>query len=279
MDLLYKDRSEQDKLFIKEVCERIISTRNTPKMSSQEYCAVFFEGRNRKVNCLEDLASIYSFKVFSKYNYPVFCFVNNPKDFLGKDEKWLIDNRIFLIKIPEINSLEEYTKYCIFKLYFLLPKEIENVITLQPDGMLLKSGFENFIEDSKADWLSSHWRHFASVGISTGDSWVTPFHPVCIGNGGFSFRKASLMRKISRAYSFLNCKENGRNDDRPPMEDLFYSYFGFNTSIMNTPSLKDCDIFSCDPLTPKIFDSPNKPFGFHFFRNSSEAEWPECSHT
>ena len=185
-NLLYSDRLETEKSFIKEVCDDILSRPIVDKEKSDLFAGIFVEGRNREIKTLEDLAAIHSFKAFSAFNYPIFCFIHNINNFLlGEPKIWLDRYRIRVIEIPEINSLEEYSKFCIEKLYYLLPPEIENIITLQPDGMLLRSGWEEYVLDSQCDWLSPHWKHWAGIDVLWDDGEFGPvnFNLTCIGNG------------------------------------------------------------------------------------------------
>lgn len=293
MELLYKNRDIETQDFIKEVCGYILSQPLEYQENSDDFCAVFVEGRNREINTLEDLTSIYSFKKFSKYNYPVYCFVNNINNFYNDNpkksfeykvdlNKLLNQCRINVIKIPSLNSLEEYSKFCIEKLYFMLPSWAERVITLQPDAMLLKPGWEDFILENDFDWISPHWKHYARIqlGGRLDDSkrWDDfNSNSVCIGGGGFSFRKASKMRLISNSFNGLKLREYGRNDDRPPMEDLFFTFFGFNWKELKLPTLKQCDQFAIDPLTKERWNNKETlPFGFHYFKPVSE--FPPCNH-
>lgn len=290
MNRLYIDRPKEELDFIEEVCNEIISRPLEYRTNSNDFCAVFVEGRNREINTMEDLAAIYSFKRFSRFNYPVYCFVNNDTNFFNDNSsgdinyknglnKLLNQSRINIIKIPEINSLEEYSKFCINELYFNLPKWSENIITLQPDGMLLKSGWEDFIINGQFDWISPHWKHLAQVEIQHNEQWYIPkdWAPTSVGGGGLSFRKASKMREISNGLKGRVMREYGRNDNRPPMEDLFFCYAGFNAGVLKFPKLKDCDTFAIDPLTREVWeDKPNLPFGFHYFKTVSE--FPKCIH-
>jgi hypothetical protein len=155
----------------------------------------------------------------------------------------------------------------------MLPASAERIITLQPDGMLLKSGWEDWITTKKFDWVGAHWQHFAQIEIFLNDSWLlgVDFSKTCVGNGGFSFRVASKMRKVSEEFNFERLREFGREDNRIPMEDLFFTYFGFNSKIISPPTLEECNIWSRDPLTLKIWrDKDNLPFGFHFFKTISK---------
>ncbi len=283
MKMLYEDRSEQDKEFIRKVCGDILYYINPYKEESNEFAGIFVEGRNREINCLEDFAAIHSFKAFSKYNYPIFCFVNNKENFLDNCSIYIKRNRINIIEIPPLNSLEEYTEFCIKKLYFMLPDWVENVITLQPDGMLLKNGWEDYIKNCNVDWLSSHWRHYAQIDWKIDNNWYIFTKKTAIGNGGFSFRKKSIMIELSKAFGskLQDLREYGREDNRFPMEDLFFC------GIMNTvfekyfmPTLKQCCGFSRDPLDIEqykdLLSGKDSFYGFHFFKEKSE--WQKCFH-
>lgn len=275
--LLYNDRPEEEQNFIKEVCNYILDKTIYIQESSNDFAGIFVEGRNREINTLEDWAAIWSFNKFSLKNYPVFCFVNNKNNFLNNDLEYIKHNRINIIEIPPINSLEEYSKFCIEKLYYLLPAEIENVLTIQPDGMLLKSGWEDWITDNNFDLIGAHWRH--TTGLSCKDglgelSWVFKYPPIYGCNLGFSFRKASKMREISETFKRYPLRQWA--DNNCP-EDVFFSYFGFGTKICKLPTLKECDIWCKDPLTLDIWnDKENLPFGHHFIKTKSE--FPKCDH-
>tara|TARA_R110000824_G_scaffold255324_1_gene444302 strand:- start:17009 stop:17884 length:876 start_codon:yes stop_codon:yes gene_type:complete len=285
LPFLHKDRPRKDFSLIRDVCDYILSHRFKNPKRDDSVCGVFIDGRKRHINTLEDFAAILSFKSFSAYNFPVFCFIHDDTNFLGgmsKDQLEML--RIEIIKIPEITSLEEYTKFCIQDLYIRIPEHIEYVLTLQPDGMLIKDGWEEFAIGNQFDWVSPHWQHQAGVGvISPSDDLEKlvvspPYSNVNIGNGGFSFRKREKMVQICKAFNFLRCCELGRDDFRIPMEDLFFTYFGFGSGIITPPTLRQCDEFAVDPMTRELFDSgkDNWPFGFHCFNH--EADFKHIDH-
>jgi len=282
MDFLYKDKERQDFELVQEVCHSVLSQKiEENKPFNNEWGAIYVEGRDRRVGDIESYCALKSFKLFSKYNAPIYCFLHNDKDFFGH-EYGLIDKwNIKIIKIPLLDSLEEYSEFCIRELYFMLPGELRYAITLQADGMLLKPGFEDFVLNNKLDWVSPHWKHQARVEITVNENWIPGdvfgFTPTAIGNGGFSFRNVSKIQDVSRQYNYLKLREFGRGDNRPPMEDLFFTYFGFNDGIMKKPTLKQCDEFAVDPLTRDIWEDKSKwPFGFHYFR--AQPEFPPCNH-
>tara|TARA_R110000796_G_C14542868_1_gene433094 strand:- start:1173 stop:2048 length:876 start_codon:yes stop_codon:yes gene_type:complete len=285
LPLLYKDRSYRDREFIREVCTSILSQPFKSKKHDDTFCGIFIDGRKRHINTLEDHASLLSFKTFSEANYPLFCFVFDDTDFLGGATKEDLERlRITIIKIPEITSLEAYTEFCLHDLYPQIPDHIEWCLTLQPDGALLRNGWETFIKDNDLDWCGPHWRHLANIGIFTPSidlkslEIISPFPSTQIGNGGFSCRRLNKMRQICEILKTIKCIEIGRADFRPPMEDCQICCLGFGSGIMKKPTLKQADLFACDPLTPEIFKSETSPFGFHFFSQSSEPDWPPCNH-
>lgn len=278
MEYLYRHRKEEDLKFISRVCNDILRVPYPDKIKSDDFAGIYLEGRNRSC-CVEDLAAITSFKLHSKANYPVFCFLNNENFFEGSNPDWVSDARINIIKIPEM-SHEEYSNFAIDELFFKIPNNIEKVLTLHADGFLIKSGWEQYVNESGADWLSPHWRHYASCQHDANGGWGSfyGFRPTPVGNGGFSFRKASKIRRVTENFSHLTTREAGRDDSRRPSEDLFFCYYGFNSRIMSAPSLSQCDLFAKDPLTPELYDGPDRPFGFHFFKDLSEPPFPPCHH-
>ena len=249
LPLLYQDRPYRDREFIREVCTSILSQPSKSKKHDDTFCGIFIDGRKRHINTLEDHAALLSFKTFSEANYPLFCFVFDDTDFLGGANKEDLERlRITIIKIPEITSLE------------------------------------TFIKDNDLDWCGPHWRHLANIGIFTPSidlkslEIISPFPSTQIGNGGFSCRRLNKMRQICEILKTIKCIEIGRADFRPPMEDCQICCLGFGSGIMKKPTLKQADLFACDPLTPEIFKSETSPFGFHFFSQSSEPDWPPCNH-
>lgn len=284
LKLLYGDRSEEDKEFILEVGNFIFGEKIKNKEKSNNFAGVFIDGRDRDFT-FEDLMCFYSFKRFSKFNYPICLFLVNPEKFIKQinNLNLNIDFNFITYKIDPILSLEDYTRFHIHKLYEILSVNFENILTIQPDGMIIKSGFEDYILKNNFDWISSHWRHLPNVHIFNQrlDCWVDiGYNRFPIGNGGFSYRKVSKMKEIAIKTKNLILREAGREDNRIPMEDLHLTYFGFNSGNWKIPSLAECCKFARDPLTKDLFNNflLEKDFfyGFHFF--SSKTHWPKCFH-
>lgn len=273
MKLLYNNRSNSDQEFIKYVCNNILASFKLSdiygKSTDDTFCGIYIEGRNREINCLEDIASLASFKAFSKYNYPIFCFIHNDNNFFNKTGD-LLNNllkswRIKIIKIPAINSLDEYTNFCVKELYHLIPKNIQYAVTLQPDAMLLKSSWEDEVLKNNWVYIGSPWQHAPAIEyLDIDEKWKDFLGPVRIGNGGFSVRNIDFCRAASTYYGKMRLREKHTESKIPP-EDLFYSVLAKYLTI-NNPRIEQADNFCCDPLTPEKYKS-GKYFGFHYFSN------------
>jgi len=99
MELLYKNRSEQDQAFIKYVCSNILSQKSKDKNKNETFAGIFIDGRNREINSLEDYACFHSFYTFSEYAYPIYAFVNNTSNFLNNNNELIDKYNIKIIKI------------------------------------------------------------------------------------------------------------------------------------------------------------------------------------
>lgn len=263
MDLLYKNRSEQDQEFIKYVCMDILSTSCKQKSRSNLFCGIFIDGRDRQINKLEDYACFHSFYTFSEYSYPIFAFVNNIENFLDNNQ-FLIDKyNIKIIKINQLNSLEAYSTFCIRELYFNIPEEIEHVITLQPDAMIIKNGYESYLLNKNFVYIGAPWLHTPSVEYLDKDNlWQPFFEPTLIGNGGMSYRRASFCRWASQNFGRLILREKFAENNKKPQEDLFYSVIA--NFFPDKPTPEEARQFSIDPLD-KIDYNNKISYAFHYF--------------
>jgi len=261
MELLFENRNDQDKNFIKYVCNDILTKEKNHFQKNNTFAAVFIEGRNREINKLEDFACFHSFNIFSQHVYPIYAFVNNKNNFLN--------NRIDLIEkyniiINTVSPLchDGYSNFCIKELYYLIPENIKHVIMIQSDGMLMKEGYENFILSKKYPYIGSPWMHCPSMDIlNKNNEWIPYFKPTQIGNGGLSYRNTDFCREASKHFSQLSLRERHTENKKPP-EDLFFSVIA--NHFFGTPSVNEAKQFSFDPLDE--YDYNNKTsFGFHYF--------------
>ena len=264
MELLYKNRSKQDQEFIKYVCMDILSTPCKDKTRSNLFCGIFVDGRNREINNIEDYACFHSFSTFSEYSYPIFAFVNNPNNFLDNNQ-FLIDKyNIKIIKIDQLNSLEEYSDFCIKELYFNIPPEIEHIITLQPDAMIIKKGYEQYLLNKNFIYLGAPLMHAQAIEYLTEqNTWESFFNPIRIGNGGMSYRRASFCRWASQNFNKFTLREKFAENNKKPQEDLFYSVIA-NVTNQRIPTIEEARIFSIDPLD-KIDYNNKISYAFHYF--------------
>ena len=127
MEFLNKNRNKDDLEVLGKICFDTITSPYVSKPNSDEFCGIYIESRNRELTCIEDLAAIKSFKIFSEHNYPVLVFCNNFSNFLG-NHKDVKDWRIQFIKINECQSHDDYSLFMIKQLFKIIPKEYENII-------------------------------------------------------------------------------------------------------------------------------------------------------
>lgn len=274
--MLYSSRPSSDRTFIQKVCNDILSHTEVEKPHSDKYCFIYIEGRDREINCLEDVAAFKSTKVFSEYNYPIFLFCKNTSNLLG-DPSLLKKWRINIIPVEGIDSHQKYSDYCIKEMFYKIPYEIENIVTFQPDGMFINSGWEEWLEKENIDLIGSHWRHLAAIQVKDKDNWLSVSYNSVYGcNMGFSFRKASKIREISRFFGQYTQREAGAPNDKVPPEDLFYSFWGYGSKICKMPTLNQCDKWAIDPMDEDLYKEKTS-FGFHFLK--AKSEWPRCNHS
>lgn len=268
MQFLSKNKSFEDLAVLGKICFDVISQDVPIKKDSDEFCGVYFEGRNRELNCIEDFAVVKSFKIHSEYNYPFLVVCHNFNNFLNNHPE--IKNwRIKHIQIPEINSHEGYSKFFIKDIFNYIPEEYKKAIFHHPDGFLIKAGWEKFVKDADHDFLGAKWLHSPSVELFTGGKWINTLNFRTRGcNGGFSYRYIPRFRAISRKYGDLKLREVG-TEDKFPAEDLFYGYHIFGEAYPNIPSLEIFDKFCLDPI--ELDEYNNKvSFGFHYPKRVNE---------
>lgn len=264
MELLYTNRSQEDQEFIKYVCLDILSTPCKEKSQSNLFAGVFVDGRNREINKFEDYACFHSFAAFSEYSYPIFAFVHNPKNFLDNNTFLINKYNIHVIKIKELTSLEEYSSFYIKELYFNIPQNIEHIITLQPDAMLIKNGYESYLLNHNFVYVGAPLIHMPAVEYLTeNNSWEPFFNPIRIGNGGMSYRKASFCRWASKNFGNFILREKFAENNKKPQEDLFYSTIA-NAINNPIPTIEQARKFSIDPLD-KIDYNNKISYAFHYF--------------
>ncbi len=265
LPLLYTNRSPEDKSFIREVCNDIIKEPIAGKPESSEFCGIYVDGRLRDVNCLEDYSSLYSFKRFSTYNYPIYVFLANPDNFLNNNYDLIKKWRINIVKIDPIKDLEGYTNFCVKELYNLLPNNIRWGVTLQADAMILKNNWEMEIIKNNFTYVGSPWKHAPSIEYQDiKGNWHDFSYPVRMGNGGFSVRDIKFFKDKFNEYKNWKLREKFAPNDKIPPEDLLASVLATHLNG-NVPTVEQANSFCCDPLTKEMWDNKTHKFGFHYF--------------
>lgn len=268
MDILYKNRSEEDQSFIRYVCNDILDQQSKDKNKNNLFAAIFVEGRAREINSLEDYATFHSFYTFSEYAYPIYAFVNNTENFLNNNKELIDKYNIIIQKIEPLNSLEEYSTFCIKQLYFLIPENIKHIITLQPDAMIIKSGYEEYLLKYDFLYVGAPWLHSPAMEYFNNGQWDQLLYPTRVGNGGMSYRNADFCRKISENYGELIVREKFAENNKKPQEDLFFSVFA--NIFQNRASIEQARKFSIDPLDKIDYDNKIS-YAFHYF--SAKNPW------
>lgn len=262
----HTNKQFDDQVILGKICFDILSQDLdlSKKKNSDLFCICVVDGRDRPINSYEDWAMFKSSKISSIANYPIFAFVANTCSFLNNDYTTITNWRINIIKIPQLNNLIEYSKFCINELFFRIPEKFKNIIMLQSDGFFSgKSGWEDYVLDNKFDYIGSHWQHNAGIIYKEDDKWHKFSNDlVKIGNGAFSYRNASKMRVLSEKFNNLELAELGCQNFNYPKEDLFFSYFSYLMRY-NLPTLEQACKFCKDPINLRQY-LDKVSYGFHY---------------
>ncbi len=260
---MFNNWSSENRAVLDSVVSRVLEMPlEKKKPEYDDFCGVFVDGRERGIENIYEYSAFKSFKLFSKYNYPIFALINknHTKDFLTT--QLIKDYRITIIPIEPIvciDSLKNYTDFMIKQIPFLIPEKFTKSIFFQADGYLLNNGYEDFLEYNYYHFLGAPNRHVASV--------VFPQNPeiqqnqIVNQNGGFSFRRLDTLRMLSKKYGNLVNYEFGRADFQAAPEDLFWNYTISLEYPNQLPNHEASSIFSQDPL--KSFSDVNRSYGFH----------------
>jgi hypothetical protein len=82
MNFINKNKNQEDLEILGKICFDTLTSNLDIKQQSDNFCGIYFEGRDREINCIEDFSVIHSFKNFSEYNYPIFVFSPNSNNLL-----------------------------------------------------------------------------------------------------------------------------------------------------------------------------------------------------
>jgi len=135
-------------------------------------------------------------------------------EILNKHIPFLSD--CFIRYNPFVNSMKEYNSLLTSKAFWEDVPD-ENVLIIQHDSALLRTGIEEFYQ---YDYVGAPWT-FQQHG----------------GNGGLSFRKKSAMLKVIENYPY-----NGIDN-----EDVYFCN-GLKWLVMNLAPREVCEKFSCEAI-------------------------------
>jgi Protein of unknown function (DUF5672) len=273
MEFLNKNKNTEDLELLGKICFDTFSIELNDKPHSDEFCGIYFEGRGRNINCIEDFAALHSFKAFSKYNYPFLIFSPNNAGVAEISQRYK-NSRICHIEIPECDTHNKYSNFVTKEFWNFLPKQFERLLFMHPDGFLIKNGWEDFVQKNNLAYCGAAWCHSPSVGVLNphNNDWENfSFPRIYCGNGGFSYRSRFCCETISNIFSKFTLRENGREDNREPQEDLFYSYFINGTNVGKVANIKQCMQFSLDPITLEEYNKKIS-FGFHYPKRVNEFQ-------
>lgn len=249
----------------KLIDERVLNTRITEKTRSENWCGVYVYGDDRDFVAEQHAAPIHAFKAFSKYDYPVYLFINGART--GDVDTLLHKySNINVVYIEPLRNSFEYNYWFINKLWYLIDHPY--CLTFQNDGYLLRSGYEDFVESHDFDYIGAAWKD--DVKLQT-KYFNLPAQR--IGNGGMSARKPEKMREVLSIVNSSGGQEyivegqfnNGEMRLRNYLcaEDSFFCNFGFGLNIFKPVSIEDANKFSLEPIPFDIIDKEECPWAFH----------------
>lgn len=242
------------------------------KSTNDEFCVTFVEGRDRVFGSYEELACLLSTKLHSKFNYKTYCFIYKDRinDFISFFDSFLPHAikrlNINIVPIELIDNREKLSDFMINKMVFLLGEEHKYYLNVQPDGFLIKRGWEDFyLGIGCPPFIGCHWQHSASI-LAQEPNTKKWFHldgkSVNLANGGFSLRDIKSCRIASITLNGVTLAECGREDFAKPPEDLYFCFTLYSMLGYNKPSLEDCRKFSLDPINRTQYLNGDS-FGFH----------------
>lgn len=248
--------------------EDVLSKELPRRLYSDEFAGIYLHS-NSPFKLEDHQAPIHSFRLFSKYRYPLYLFIS--LDAITPDVEKLIQlySPITVVSIIRLKDIIAFNNFCINNLLYLINTKHDCLLTLQFDGFLLKEGWED--KCYGYSWLGSVWKDSIKVIENTFN------YPAVKGfNGGFNFRRKSKCLKVNE----LVQKYGGQQklvkglqiNENPPRsqagwflaEDLYFSYFGFGAGIFENVDVKYANSFAKEPITWLEYnENPKSCYGFH----------------
>lgn len=157
---------------------------------------------------------------------------------LNYDYVMNICNRISNITVVRMNidsmTINDYNNMLLSE-SFWNGINAEHILIFQGDSLLLRHGINDYLN---YDYVGAPWPHNS---------------PTVIGNGGFSLRKKSFMKKVFKEYNINQAPFYMKHDflEQVP-EDVYFSY-GVTYLNGKVPSLDDAKKFSVESI---YYDNP-----------------------
>jgi len=224
-----------------------------------------------------------SFIKYSQFKYPILWFYGGPNDDNVQKLLKKFDN-IQLIPISPIIGSNALNDFYLYQLPKLIPEQHEKLLYFQDDGFLIKSGWEQFIEEHDFDYVGPPWYNYINYPLFVYNFYVNEmklnkkdFKFQEIGNGGFCYRKRSKMISVSNAIpkpdKLLELGNKMRENpqfrfDMGITEDWISCHVGFNSGIFKSMPVNIARQFAQELSIEWIGDKIKsiddiQSFGFH----------------
>ncbi len=232
-------------------------TRNSwsPKQNNDDFSGVLLVGEENAY-FQQVMVALDSFKMFSKFNYPVYLYINRNLVKSWGSLLFEISER-YRLNVTEIDPITNKNDVNIFKIEFMtFDIPAENTLHFELDGFLIKSGWEDYVIDF--DYIGAPFYECKQYSLlNSSESKLLP-----VGNGGFSFRKMSKMKEVmSRAANLSRWATHAGKRSYIP-EDLFFSTVGFGYDIFKPVTIEQAKKFSLEPINAEQYRN-KESFGFH----------------
>lgn len=235
------------------------------KPISHEFAGVYLHS-NSPFKIEDHEASFHSFRVFSRYHYPLILFIS-PESYNSDVEKLVAKYDITVQYIRTLTSIIDFNYFSIYELPYLIPEQYEHLVYFQFDGFLIKNGWEE--RTCGFDWLGAKWKNPVQVIENTFN-----FNSVQVGNGGCNYRRRSKMLEVldlvkthggqDRIVKGIKIGDKVVNMGPFLAEDLFFCYFGFGSKIFTEVPNDYIDYFALEPITWAQYNQNPKPcYFFH----------------
>ena len=234
---------------------------------SDEFAGIYLHS-NKPFTLADHEAPIRGFRVFSKFKYPILLFIS--PESLTPDVDYLVDKYDIDVRlIPKLNDIIEFNEFCLDYLHYLIPERLNQLIVIQADGWIIKSGWEDMTKGYS--WLGAKWKEPIQVMEETFN-----LPPVEIGNGGACFRRRDKCLEVLEILKKFGGRKNIIKgikifEDPPRIsygnflaEDIILCYFGFGLGIFEPVSYEVVDKFSLEPIEySQYLDLEKRSHFFH----------------